>query len=60
MTVEGTTFCNEVYDLFSGNAEDTSNEDKASSANNPNDVKNMNTTTAEGNMSKLMLMLFGT
>jgi len=29
MTVEGTTLCNEVYGMFSKNAEYTNNEDKA-------------------------------
>jgi hypothetical protein len=48
MTVEGATLCNEVYGLFSGNGEDTNNEGKASSANNPNKYKNINSAIAEG------------
>jgi hypothetical protein len=40
--------CNEIYGLFSGNAEDPNNEGKASSANNPNKYKNMNSVIAEG------------
>jgi len=48
MTVEGTTFCNEVYNLFSGNAEDANNGVKASSANDPNEYKEMNSAIAEG------------
>ena len=48
MTVEETTFCNEVYGLFSWNAEDTNNEGKAKRVNNPNEYKNMNSAIAEG------------
>jgi hypothetical protein len=48
MIVEGTMFCNERYNLFSGNAEDTNNKGKASSANSPNEYKKMNSATAEG------------
>jgi hypothetical protein len=47
MTVEGTTFCNEVYNLFSGNAKDANNKGKARSANNP-EYKKMNSAIAEG------------
>ena len=56
MTVEWTTVCNEVYGLFSGNAEDTNNEGKAESVNNPNEHKNMNSAIAKANISTLMLM----
>jgi len=48
MTVEGTTFCNEVYGLFSWNTEDTNNEGKAKGVNNPNVYKDMNSAVAEG------------
>jgi hypothetical protein len=48
MTVDGTTLCNKVYGLFSGNDEDTNNEGKASRANSPNEYKNMNSAIAEG------------
>jgi hypothetical protein len=48
MTVKGTTFCNEVYDLFGWNAEDNNNGGKASSTNNPNGCKNISSATAEG------------
>ena len=48
MTVEETTFCNEVYGLFSWNAEDTNNEGKAKRLNNPNEYKNMNSAFGEG------------
>ena len=48
MTVEGTTFCNEVYGLFSCNTEDTNNESKAKGVNNPNEYKDMNSAVAEG------------
>jgi hypothetical protein len=48
MTVERTTFCSEVYGLFSWNAEDTNNEGKAKRVNNPNEYKNMNSAVAEG------------
>ena len=48
MTVEGTTTCNEVYGLFSRNAEDTNNEGKAERVNNPNEYKNMNSAIAKG------------
>jgi hypothetical protein len=48
MTVEGATLCNEVYSLFSGKAEDTYNESEASSANNPNECKEINRAIAEG------------
>jgi len=47
MTVEGTALCNEVYGLFSRNAEDT-NEGKSETVNNPNEFKNMNSATANG------------
>ena len=39
---------NAVYGLFSWNAEDTNNEGKGKGANNPNEYKNMNSTTAKG------------
>jgi hypothetical protein len=48
MTVEGTTLCNIVCGLFSGNAEDTNNEGKAKSSNNPNEYKNMSSAVAKG------------
>jgi hypothetical protein len=48
MTFENTTFCSEVYGLFSWNAEDTNNEGKAKRVNNPNEYKNMNSAIAEG------------
>jgi len=48
MTVEGTTFCNEVYGLFIWNAEDTNNEGKAKKVNNPSEYKNVNSAIAEG------------
>ena len=48
MTVEGTTFCNEVYGLFSWNTEDTNNEGKGKGVNNPNEYKDMNSAVAEG------------
>jgi hypothetical protein len=48
MTVEERTLCNAVYGLFSWNAEDTNDEDKAKRANNPNEYKNMNRAIAEG------------
>ena len=48
MTVEGTTVCNEVYGLFSGNAEDTSNEGEAQRINNPNEYRNMNSAITKG------------
>jgi hypothetical protein len=47
-TVEGTKMCNKIYGLFSGNAEDTNNEGKAESVNNPNEYKNTNSATAKG------------
>jgi hypothetical protein len=47
MTVEETTFCDEVYGLFSWNAEDT-NESKAKRVNNPNEYMKMNSAIAEG------------
>jgi len=48
MTVEGATTCNEVYNLFSWNAENINNEGNASSANNPNEYTNINNVIAEG------------
>jgi hypothetical protein len=48
MTIEETTLCNEVYGMFSGMAEHTNYEGRASSANNPNEYKNMNSAIAEG------------
>jgi hypothetical protein len=48
MTVKGTMLRNEVYDLFSWNDEDINNEGNASSENNPNEYKNINSATAEG------------
>jgi hypothetical protein len=48
MTIEETTLCNQVYGLFSGKAEDTNYEGRASSANNPNEYENMNSAIAEG------------
>jgi len=48
MTVKGMTLCNEVYGLFSWNAEDANNEGRAKRANNPNEYKNMNSAIAEG------------
>jgi hypothetical protein len=41
MTVEGATTCNEVYNLFSWNAENINNEGNASSAKNPNEYTNI-------------------
>jgi hypothetical protein len=48
MTFENTTFCSEVYGLFSWNSEDTNNEGKAKRVNKPNEYKNMNSAIAEG------------
>jgi hypothetical protein len=48
MAVAWTTLCNEVYGLFSGKAEDTYSEGEASSANNPNECKEINSAFAEG------------
>jgi hypothetical protein len=48
MTVEGITLCNEFYGLFSGKAADTYNEGEASSANNPNECKEIKRAIAEG------------
>ena len=48
MPVEGTTVCNEVYGLFSGNVEETNNEGKAERLNNPNEYKNRNSAIAKG------------
>jgi hypothetical protein len=47
MTVQGTTFCNEVYGLFSWNAEDIITRVKPR-VNNPDEYKNMNSAIAEG------------
>jgi hypothetical protein len=47
MTLEGTTVCNEVYGLFSRNAEDTNNEGKAERVNNPHDYKILNSAFAK-------------
>jgi hypothetical protein len=48
--VERTTVCDEVYGLFSGNAEETINEGKAERVNNPNEYmyKNKNSAIAKG------------
>jgi hypothetical protein len=40
--------CNAVYGLFSGKAEDTFYECEASSANNPDEFKEINSAIAEG------------
>jgi hypothetical protein len=48
MTIEGATFCSEVYGLFSRNAEDTNNEGKAKRVNTPKEYKNMNSAVVEG------------
>jgi hypothetical protein len=48
MTVEGTTVFKEISGLFSGNAEDTNNECKTERVNNPNEYKNMNSSTTKG------------
>ena len=40
--------CNEVYGLFSGNAEDTNNEGKSERVNNPNEYKSMKSSIAKG------------
>jgi hypothetical protein len=47
MTVKGTTFCSEVYGLFSWNAEDTNNEGKAKRVNTHIEYKNMNSAVVE-------------
>ena len=46
MTVEGATLRNEVYGLFSWNAEDTNDDGRAKRANNPNEY--MNSANGEG------------
>jgi len=48
MPFEGATVCNEVYGLFSGNAEETNNEGKAERVNNPIEHKNMISSIAKG------------
>ena len=48
MTVEETRCCNEIYGLFSWNAEETNNEVKDKRVNNPNECKNMNSAITEG------------
>jgi len=48
MTVEVTTVCNEIYGLFSRNAENTNNEGEAERVNNPNEYRNRNSAIAKG------------
>jgi hypothetical protein len=48
MTVEEATLCNEVYSLYSWNADSTNDGGKAKRANNPNEYKYMNSDIAEG------------
>jgi hypothetical protein len=60
VAVEGTTFCNEVYGLFSIPAEQTNNGRKASSSNNPNECNDINSAIAEGKYGDTDVnMLFG-
>jgi hypothetical protein len=47
MSVEEMKFCNDIYGLFSCNAEDANNEGKAKKVNNPNEFENMNSAIAE-------------
>jgi hypothetical protein len=48
MTVDRTTWCNAVYGLFCGKAEENNNEGETSSANNPNECKEIHSAIAEG------------